>query len=247
MPIYNKETVIEVNHYTDKLFTFKTTRNPSFKFDNGQFTMIGMNGIVRAYSIASSNYEDYLNFISIKVPDGPLTSILQNIKVGDTIDVSAKAVGTLTIDRLIAADELYLLATGTGLAPFMSIIADPDTYEKFNTVIVVHSCRTKAELIYSDYIRNLHTDELLGRYVANKLEYCPTTTQEASPITGRINTLIQNGIIRPKLENSRVMICGNPQMLSDLTEYFTEQGWAMGSLNEPGDFIIEKAFAIKDK
>ena len=240
--IVNTEKVIEVHHYTDKLFTFKTTRNPSFKFENGQFTMIGIKelGIMRAYSIANSNYEDYLNFISINVPDGLFTSELQKIRVGDEILVSTKVVGTLTLDRLTPADNLYLLATGTGLAPFLAIIADPATYEKFERVHLVHSCRVKAELLYSNYIKNLHNDELLGDIVGNKLQYHPRTTQEF-PCHPRI---IKNGECDYpfNIEYDRVMLCGNPDMLNDLTKYFEERDWLLGSMNTPGDFIIEKAF-----
>lgn len=239
---FNNEKVIEVHHCTDNLMTFKTTRDPSFKFESGQFTMIGLDGTFRAYSIASSIYEEYLNFISIKVPNGEFTSKLQDIIVGDTIQVSKKPVGTLTIDRLTAADNLYLLATGTGLAPFMSIIADPMTYEKFKYVTIVHCCRTNAELLYGNYFRSLHKDELLGRYVANKLDYFPLTTQEPSAVTGRITTLIHRGILNFNVETDRVMICGNPEMLDELTYHFVDELWEMGKLDAPGDFIIEKAF-----
>jgi ferredoxin--NADP+ reductase len=247
MPEIHQERVIEVHHCTDKLFTFKTTRDPSFKFENGQFTMIGLDvggkRIMRAYSIASPNYEDYLNFISIKVPDGEFTSRLQKIQVGDMIEVSKKTVGSLTIDRLVPGRNLYLLATGTGLAPFMSIIPDPATYERFDHVFVVHCCRTSAELLYADYIRNLGEDKLLGEIVKGHLHYIPTTTQEDSERTGRITTLLETGSIWPIGADDGIMICGNPQMLNDLTDYFTERGWKMGSLDDPGNFIIEKAFA----
>jgi ferredoxin--NADP+ reductase len=248
----NQETVTGIQQHTDRLFTFQTTRNSGFKFDNGQFTMIGLdvNGkkILRAYSIASANHQEHLNFISINVPNGPLTSVLQHIQIGDIIEVSTKAVGTLTIDRLSTADELFLLATGTGLAPFMSIIADPATYDKFKTVTVVHCCRTTAELVYADYIKNLHQDELLGEIVQGKLFYHPRTTEQHSENFGRIITKdgvadwIHNLLTPLDKQFCRVMICGNPNMLAELTAYFTSNKWTMGSINAPGEFIIEKAF-----
>jgi len=238
----NEEKVIEVHHCTDKLMTFKTTRDAGFKFESGQFTMIGVDDVYRAYSIASSMYEDHLNFISIKVPDGEFTSKLQDIQVGDKISVSKKSVGTLTLDRLVPGTNLYLLATGTGLAPFMSIIVDPATYEQFSNVHVVHCCRYANELIYADYIENLSDDELLGDIIDHRLHYIQTTTQEPSLISGRITTLLQRGILWPMKGDDCVMICGNPSMLTDLTEYFEDRNWTMGKLNAPGDFIIEKAF-----
>jgi len=248
----NQETVTGIQHHTDRLFTFQTTRDPGFRFANGQFTIIGLevNGkrIMRAYSIASANYEEYLNFISIKVPNGPLTSLLQHVQIGDIVEVSTKAVGTLTIDRLSTADDLFLLATGTGLAPFMSIIADPATYDKFKTVTVVHCCRTTAELVYADCIQNLHQDELLGELVQGRLFYHPRTTKQHSGNFGRIITKdgvadwIHNLSIPLDKNHCRVMICGNPNMLAELTAYFTRNKWTMGSMNAPGEFIIEKAF-----
>lgn len=250
---FKKEKVIEIHHCTDKLFTFKTTRDPGFRFDNGHFTMIGLNvngrQIMRPYSIASTNYEDYLNFISIKVPDGPLTSELQKIEVGDEILVSQKSVGTLTLDRLQTpyrdGDTLYLLATGTGLAPFMSVIADPATYVRYENVMLVHCCRTKEELIYGDYLRNLQNDEVIKEFLRGDIVYYPTTTQEEGENKGRITDLIYSGELAINKNNCRVMICGNPDMVNELTDYFEGEGWKLGKLDDPGHFTIEKAFVTR--
>ena len=174
MSNFNQETVLDVRHWTDRLFSFRTSRNPSFRFRNGEFTMIGLeiNGkpLLRAYSVASANYEEQLGFLSIKVADGPLTSRLQNIKVGDSVIVSRKATGTLVIDNLDPGRNLYLLATGTGLAPFLSVVKDPDTYEKFERVVLVHGCRHVAELAYGDDLTEvLPRDELIGELISDKL------------------------------------------------------------------------------
>src|SRR3954465_12402190 len=198
MSAFHEETITEVPHWTDRLFTFKTTRDTSLRFSNGHFTMIGLrvNGkpLLRAYSIVSANYEDHPEFLSIKVPDGPLTSKLQHIQVGDSVIVGRKPTGTLLIDYLLPAKRLYLLSTGTGVAPFLSIIRDPDTYERFEQVILVHGTRQVNELAYHDYIeQHLPQHEFLGEMLAGKLLYYPTVPREDFRNTGRLTTLLENG------------------------------------------------------
>ncbi len=202
---FNEETVLSVHHWTDTLFSFKTTRNPSFRFRNGEFTMIGIpvNGkpLLRAYSVASANYEEELEFFSIKVDNGPLTSRLQHLKVGDQVMVSRKATGTLVIDNLHSGRNLFLLGTGTGLAPFLSVIKDPETYERFERVVLVHGVRQVAELAYGDMItEHLPQDELLGEILRDKLVYYPTVTREPFRNTGRITDLLASGKITDDLE-----------------------------------------------
>src|SRR5450432_2437749 len=198
MSNFNQETVLSVRHWTDRLFSFKSTRNPAFRFQNGQFTMMGVEvsgrPLVRAYSLVSANYEEGLEFFSIKVADGPLTSRLQHLKEGDPILVSRKATGTLVLDNLAPGRNLYLLGTGTGLAPFLSIVKDPETYERFERVVIVHGVRWAADLAYSDIIENvLPADELIGDYVKEKLTYYPTVTREPFRHNGRISLLMANG------------------------------------------------------
>jgi ferredoxin/flavodoxin---NADP+ reductase len=255
MSAYTQETVLSVRHWTDSLFSFTTTRSPSFRFSNGQFTMMGLETdggrpLVRAYSMASPNYEDTLEFFSIKVPDGPLTSRLQHIKQSDRILVSKKPTGTLVVDNLLPGRFLYLLSTGTGLAPFMSIIRDPDTYERYEKVVLVHGCRQVAELAYGERITaDLPRDELIGEYVREKLIYYPTVTREPFHNRGRITDLITSGqlfrdVDLPSLETEqdRVMLCGSPQMLKDMRIVLEERGFIEGSVSEPGTFVVEKAF-----
>src|SRR5947209_3045187 len=198
MSAFNEEKVLDVHHWTNRLFTFKTTRDASLRFSNGHFTMLGLkvNGkpLLRAYSIVSANYEDHLEFLSIKVPDGPLTSRLQHIQPGDSIIVGRKPTGTLLIDYLLPGKRLYLLGTGTGLAPFMSIVRDGETYEKFEQVILVHGVRRKDELAYHDLlVKHLPHHEFLGELVTSKLRYYPTVTREAYKNMGRVTELIDNG------------------------------------------------------
>ena len=255
MSAFNEERVIEVHHWTDKLFTFKTTRDASLRFSNGHFTMIGLrvNGkpLLRAYSIVSANYEDHLEFLSIKVPDGPLTSRLQHVKVGDTVIVGRKPTGTLLIDYLLPGKRLFLLSTGTGLAPFMSIVRDPETYEKFEQIILVHGVRQKDELAYHDLlVEHLPAHEILGELITSQLRYYPTVTREAYRNMGRVTDLMQTGKMFedlgiPPLDaaNDRVMICGSPGMLRDLKHMLEGQGFAEGSTSRPGAFVIERAFA----
>tara|TARA_B110000977_G_scaffold82533_1_gene110252 strand:- start:10232 stop:10957 length:726 start_codon:yes stop_codon:yes gene_type:complete len=236
------EKVTWVHHWTDKTFSFKTTRNQSFRFINGEFAMIGLKGeeegsrpLLRAYSIASANYEDEIEFLSIKVPDGPLTSRLQHLKVGDEIVVMPKTTGTLTIDNVTSAKNLYLLSTGTGLAPFLSIIRDPSTYEKFENVIVVHTTRTHAEHTYTDLMV-----ELAETF---SFTYYDTCTQEDYVRKGRfwehVEHFTDNGFNK---DTDRVMVCGGPEMNYQCRDYFEGNGFIEGNLGEPNDFVLERAF-----
>ena len=255
MSAFNEERVLSVHHWTDKLFTFTTTRDPALRFSNGHFTMIGLKvnnkPLVRAYSIVSANYEEHLEFLSIKVPDGPLTSRLQHIQVGDSIVVGRKPTGTLVIDYLVPGKRLYLLSTGTGLAPFMSIVRDPETYEKFEQVILVHGVRQVDELAYHDLlVEHLPNHEFLGELVTSKLRYYPTVTREAYRNMGRVTELIESGKLSADLQvpllnatDDRVMICGSPGMLRDLKHMLEGRGFKEGNTSTPGDFVIERAFA----
>jgi ferredoxin/flavodoxin---NADP+ reductase len=255
MSAFNEERVLSVHHWTDRLFTFTTTRDPSLRFSNGHFTMIGLriNGkpLLRAYSIVSANYEEHLEFLSIKVPDGPLTSRLQHIQVGDSVVVGRKPTGTLLIDYLLPARRLYLMSTGTGLAPFMSVVRDPATYEKFEQVVLVHGVREVDELAYHDLlVDHLPQHEFLGDMVSSQLRYYPTVTREAWRNMGRITELIDNGKLFADLglptlnpADDRVMICGSPGMLRDLKHNLESRGFKEGNTSTPGDFVIERAFA----
>jgi ferredoxin--NADP+ reductase len=257
MSAFLEERVLSVHHWTDRLFTFTTTRDPSLRFSNGHFTMIGLrlNGkpLLRAYSIASPNYEEHLEFLSIKVEEGPLTSHLQHIQVGDTIIVGKKPTGTLLIDYLTPAKRLYLLSTGTGLAPFLSIIRDPETYEKFETVVVVHGVRQVDELAYHDLIvDHLPQHEFLGDMIGQQLRYYPTVTRETYRNMGRVTALIESGKLFTDLALSpmnpaedRVMLCGSPGMLNDLKRMLEARGFVEGNTSTPGDFVIERAFVEK--
>lgn len=251
------ERVLSVHHWTDNLFTFTTTRDPALRFKNGQFVMIGLQvdgkPLLRAYSIASANYEETLEFFSIKVANGPLTSRLQHLKVGDEVIVGRKPTGTLLVDYLVPGRRLYLLSTGTGLAPFMSLIKDPETYEAYEKVILVHGVRTVGELAYQDFIENeLPGNEFFGELVREKLVYYPTVTREPYRNQGRITDLITSGKLFADLglppldkEDDRVMLCGSPQLLDDMRVILKEKGFEEGSTTEPGDFVIEKAFVEK--
>lgn len=255
MSAFNEETVLSVHHWTDRLFTFTTTRDQSLRFSNGHFTMIGLRvndkPLLRAYSIVSPNYKEHLEFLSIKVADGPLTSRLQHIKVGDTIIVGRKPTGTLLIDYLLPGKRLYLLSTGTGLAPFMSIIRDPATYEKFEQIVLVHGVRIADELAYHDLvIDHLPQHEFLGDMVSRQLLYYPTVTRESYRNMGRVTDLMESGKLFADLQLSglepardRVMICGSPEMLKDLKHMLEKSGFMEGSTSKPGDFVIERAFA----
>jgi len=255
MSAFLEERVLSVHHWTDRLFSFTTTRDQALRFSNGHFTMIGLRvndkPLLRAYSIVSPNYEEHLEFLSIKVPDGPLTSRLQHIQVGDKIVVGRKPTGTLLIDYLLPGKNLYLLSTGTGMAPFLSIIRDPDTYERFEKVILVHGVRQVNELAYHDYItQELPAHEFLGEMVSQQLLYYPTVTREPFKNQGRLTDAIENGKLFSDLglpsfdhERDRVMICGSPQMLKDLKRMLEERQFKEGNTSTPGDFVIERAFA----
>ena len=256
MSAFNEERVLTVHHWTDRLFSFTTTRDPSLRFSNGHFTMIGLRTeggkpLLRAYSIASANYEEHLEFLSIKVPDGPLTSRLQHIQPGDTIVVGRKPTGTLLIDYLLPGKRLYLLGTGTGLAPWMSIVRDPATYEKFEQVVLVHGVREVKELAYYDYLTvDLPRHEFLGEMVSQQLRYYPTVTREPFINRGRVTDLIENGKLAadlglPALDpaQDRVMICGSPEMLRDLKRMMEQRHFVEGNTTTPGDYVIERAFA----
>ena len=255
MSAFLEEKVLTVHHWTDRLFSFTTTRDPALRFSNGHFTMIGLRvegkPLLRAYSIVSANYEEHLEFLSIKVPDGPLTSRLQHIQPGDTIIVGKKPTGTLLCDYLLPGKRLYMLSTGTGLAPFMSIVRDPETYDKFDQVILVHGVREVDELAYHDLlVKHLPEHEFLGEMVTDKLKYYPTVTREAYVNQGRITELIESGKLQSDLSvpalnpaEDRVMICGSPAMLRDLKGLLEARGFHEGSTTRPGDFVIERAFA----
>ncbi len=255
MSAFNEEKVLSVHHWTDRLFSFTTTRDPSLRFSNGHFTMIGLRGengkpLLRAYSIASANYEDHLEFLSIKVPDGPLTSKLQHIQVGDSIIVGRKPTGTLVTDYLLPGKRLYLFGTGTGLAPFLSIVRDPDTYDRYEQVIVVHGVRQVDELAYHDMLtEHLPAHEVLGELVSSKLRYYPTVTRESYRNMGRITELVENGKMCDDLglpqinaAEDRVMLCGSPAMLRDLKVMLEHRGFKEGNTTTPGDFVVERAF-----
>lgn len=255
MSAFTESRVLSVHHWTDRLFSFTTTRDPGLRFSNGHFTMIGLKvnnkPLLRAYSIASANYEDHLEFLSIKVEEGPLTSRLQHIQVGDTIIVGRKPTGTLVVDYLLPGKRLYLLATGTGLAPFMSIVRDPEVYEKFEQIVLVHGVRLVDELAYHDMLLDhLPSHEFLGELVTSQLLYYPTVTREDFRNTGRIPDLIDNGRLTgdlgiPALDpaEDRVMICGSPAMLGDLKALLEKRGFREGNTSTPGDFVVERAFA----
>lgn len=251
------ECVLSVHHWTESLFSFTCTRDPAFRFDSGQFTMIGITvegkPLLRAYSMVNAHWEEQLEFLSIKVPDGPLTSRLQHIEVGDNVLIGRKPVGTLLSASLLPGRNLYLLGTGTGVAPFMSLIKDPDTYVPFERVVLVHGCRITAELAYQDFIANeLPAHELLGDMVRAKLTYFPTVTREAFHHTGRVTDLMFTGALPeslglPPVDRAvdRIMLCGSPGLLADFGAYFKRNEWIEGSGSRPGQYVIEKAFVEK--
>ena len=257
MSAFHEERVLTVHHWTDRLFSFTTTRDPALRFSNGHFTMIGLKvdgkPLLRAYSIVSANYEEQLEFLSIKVPDGPLTSRLQHICVGDSIVVGRKPTGTLLIDYTLPGKRLYLFATGTGLAPFMSIVRDPETYEKFEQVILVHGVRHVNELAYHDTLtQDLPHDEFLGEMVSEQLLYYPTVTREPYRHQGRITDLVTSNKLTDDLglpplnpEEDRVMLCGSPMLLADMKMILEQRGFHEGNTTTPGDYVVERAFVEK--
>jgi ferredoxin/flavodoxin---NADP+ reductase len=257
MSTLHSEEVTSVRHWTESLFSFTTTRDAGFRFQNGQFAMIGLEvsgrPLLRAYSLASANYEENLEFFSIKVPDGPLTSRLQHLKEGDRVLVNSKPTGTLILDNLQPGRHLYLLSTGTGLAPFLSIIKDPETYERYEKVVLVHGCRQVAELAYGDFItQELPQHEFIGDMIRDKLIYFPTVTREPFRNRGRLTDLITSNTLFDEIglpplsaAEDRVMMCGSPSMLRDLIAIVRELGFEEGNHSEPGQYVIEKAFVEK--
>ncbi len=249
-----RERVLDVHHWNDNVFSFKTTRDRGLRFRSGHFLMMGLEidgrPLLRAYSLASAHYDEHLEFYSIKVPDGPLTQHLAHIRVGDQVLVGRKPTGTLVLDNLLPGRNLYLLGTGTGLAPFMSIVRDPDVYERFEHIVLVHGVRTVAELAYSNYIQNeLPEHELLGDDVRAKLLYYPTVTREPFRNRGRITHLLQVGRLTADLElpeldseHDRVMICGSPAMLHDSVALLEQRGFREGNSHTPSEYVIERAF-----
>lgn len=257
--IPDAQTVTAVKRWTDSLFSFRVTRPASLRFRSGEFVMIGLPGdngkpILRAYSIASPNWDDELEFYSIIVPNGPLTSRLQHIKAGDQIILRTKPVGTLVLDALLPGKRLWFLATGTGIAPFASLMRDPETYERFEQVIMMHTCRTGEELVYgAELVNNLRHDPLLteiyGDDFAKRLKYYPTTTREPSPFMGRITDNLSTGKALTDLrlppispETDRAMICGSLAFNVDVKAVLEGFGMREGANSEPREFVVEKAF-----
>ena len=257
MSAFLEERVLSVHHWTDRLFSFTTTRDPSLRFSSGHFTMIGLKvdgkNLLRAYSIASPNYEEHLEFLSIKVDNGPLTSKLQHIQVGDTIIVGKKPTGTLLVDYLLPGKNLYLIGTGTGLAPWLSVARDPETYERYEKVVIVHGVRQIEELAYQQLLEEeLPNHEFLGETVKDKLVYYPTVTREPFRNQGRISNQINAGTFPQNIglpdlnpETDRVMLCGSPAMLAELKELLESRGFQEGNTSTPGDFVVERAFVEK--
>jgi ferredoxin--NADP+ reductase len=251
-----EETVLSVEHYTDRLFRFRTTRPQSFRFRSGEFVMIGLpkddgKPLLRAYSVASPSWDEELEFYSIKVPDGPLTSRLQAIQPGDKVLLGRKPTGTLVLDALTQGKRLYMFSTGTGFAPFASLVRDPETYERYDEVIVTHTCRDVAELTYSkNLVASLKDDPLVGEMVEGKLTLYATTTREPHTRMGRITTLIETGKLFtdlgvPPLDPStdRAMMCGSMDMIQDVKALMLKANLKEGSNAAPAEFVIEKAFA----
>lgn len=252
------ERVLQVHHWNDTLFSFRTTRDPALRFRNGHFVMLGLpvNGkpLLRAYSVASANHEEYLEFFSIKVPNGPLTSRLQHLKMGDDVIVGRKPVGSLVLDDLKPGRHLYLLSTGTGLAPFISIIQDPETYERFEKIILIHGVRQVSELAYARFIEHeLPNHEFMGEMARDKLIYYPTVTRENFRNQGRLTDVIESGklftdIGLPALDPAvdRAMICGSSAMLKDSCDLLDARGFQISPRQgELGDYVIERAFVEK--
>jgi len=252
-----EETVLDVEHYTDRLFSFNISRPPSFRFRSGEFIMIGLpkredekRPIMRAYSVASPSWDEKLEFFSIKVPDGPLTSRLQKIKKGDTVLLGRKPVGTLVLDALLPGKRLYMFSTGTGIAPFASLIRDPETFERYDQVILTHTCRQRAELSYGlRLVKSLNDDPLVGEMIDGKLLHITSLTREEHPLKGRITTLIQSGDLfknagTPPLNpaEDRVMICGSMDMINDTKALVEGFGLTEGSNSKPAEFVVEKSF-----
>jgi len=256
-PAFFGETVTWVHHWTDRLFSFRCTRDTAFRFTAGQFAMIGLMAegkpLVRAYSMVSAPWDEELEFLSIKVQDGPLTSRLQHIRPGDTVLIGRKPTGTLLLENLLPGRTLWLLATGTGLAPFMSLIREPETYERYERVVLAHTVRQASELAYREMIsKALPEHEFLGDFVRGKLLYYPSVTRETFPTQGRITTLIESGKIFAELglpplstESDRAMLCGSEAMNADVKAMLEARGFVEGANNAPGTYVVEKAFVTK--
>jgi ferredoxin/flavodoxin---NADP+ reductase len=256
--VIGSERVLAVHHWTDTQFSFTTTRDRGLRFENGQFVMVGLpiegRPLLRAYSIASPNYEEHLDFLSIKIPDGPLTSQLQHVRPGDIVLVSRKPTGTLVLHDLRPGKRLYLLSTGTGAAPFLSLIGDPETYERFGSVVLVHGVRWARETnVVRDRIEKLGRQDLLGPLLRAQLRYYPTVTREPYVNRGRLTTLLESGRLARDLElpaldpaSDRVMVCGSAAMLSDTSKLLDARGFHISPRSgEPGDYVIERAFVSR--
>jgi len=256
-PAFFGERVTWVHHWTDKQFSFRCTRDPALRFVAGQFAMIGLmvegKPLVRAYSMVSPPWDEELEFLSIKVQNGPLTSRLQHIKVGDTVLIGKKPTGTLLVENLLPGKTLWMVSTGTGLAPFMSLIREPEVYERYEHVVLMHGVREVKELAYHDYIgTELPAHEFLGEMLQGKLLYYPTVTREAFPTQGRVTTLLESGKVCADLglaalspEHDRVMLCGSEAMNADVKALLEARGFTEGSNSEPGTYVVEKAFVTK--
>jgi len=256
-PGFFLERVLAVHHWTDRLFSFACTRDTAFRFVAGQFAMIGLvvggKPLVRAYSMVSPPWEETLEFLSIKVPDGPLTSRLQHVQVGDGVLIGRKATGTLVTGNLTPGGRLWMFATGTGLAPFMSLIRDPETYDRFERIVLVHTVRQVNELAYRGLIsEELFGHELLGELVRGRLTYVPSVTREAFHTSARITTMIESGSLTGDLglpalspERDRAMLCGSEAMNADVRALLEARGFAEGSNSSPGTYVVEKAFVTK--
>jgi len=255
----SKETVLEVEHFTDRLFRIKTTRDRSLRFKDGEFLMIGLDHwseklqknkpIMRAYSVASPSHQDSLEFYSIKVQDGPLTSRLQHIKVGEEILVNTKPVGTLITTNVKSGRTLYMLATGTGIAPFLSLMRGFDVYDNYDNVVLLHGVREVKELAFDDYLTNLNEDEIYKEITQGKFKYYPTVTREDFKNQGRVTDAMYTGNVQKVLgleefdkDKDRVMICGSMEMNKELKEYFEGLGLVEGTMKDPGEYVLEKAF-----
>ncbi len=256
MAAYTTETLIDIHHWNDKLFSFRTTRPDGLRFDNGQFLMLGLQvgdrKIVRAYSIASANHEEHLEFYSIKVPDGALTSRLQRAQPGAGILISSKPTGTLVLRDLRPGKRLFLLATGTGIAPFLSIVKDPEAYDLFEQIIVVHGVRLRSDLRYAQSVlENVREDPYLGELARSALLYYPCVSRENCEHPGRVTTALESGrlcsdlgIAPLDLATDRLMICGNMRMLTDTRRVLDAVGFTISpQIGVSGDYAIERAFA----
>lgn len=261
-PTFYGETITYVHHWTDTLMSIRCTRNAAFRFEAGHFAMVGLmlpdattgkhKPLVRAYSMASAPWDEELEFFSIKMQDGPLTSQLQHVKVGDTLLIGKKPTGTLIIQNLEPGGTLWLLGTGTGLAPFMSILRTPETYERYDKIVVSHTVRRVADLAYREVLESLHLHEVLGEMIDGKLVYYPGVTREPFPVQERITTLIEGGRIFRELgvpeihpDRDRVMLCGSEAMNGDCKALLEARGFTEGNSGERGTYVLEKAFVTK--